>query len=67
MVFCLVVFDKILVAAFNIGLYMSEHCIDWITVKIFIIIPMTVVCGFGINLYNFGTHRYFDFFKSVEN
>ena len=62
-----VVFDKILVAAFNIGFYMSEQAIDWITVKAVIIEPMAVMRGFGIDLNYFGAHGHFDFFNSVEN
>lgn len=67
MVLCLVMLDKILVATVNIGFYMTEQIINRITIKAFIIIPMAVMRGFGIDLHNFGAYRYFDFFNSIEN
>ena len=67
MILGLVVFDEILVAAFNIRFYMSEQIADGITVEAFVIIPMAVVCGFGIHLNYFGAHGDFDFFNGVEN
>lgn len=60
-------FDEIFVAAFYVRFNMIEQVINRITVKAFIIIPMTVMCGFSVDLYYFGTHGNLYLFNSVKN